>query len=47
MGRWPNVERSGAAESRAQAQENSREAIQGAAKHLGNRVVTCRNVYGP
>jgi DNA topoisomerase I len=31
--------------SKTQAQANIREAIQGAAQHLGNRVATCRNFY--
>ena len=35
----------GEPESRSQAQSNLREAIQGAAKHLGNRAATCRNFY--
>ncbi len=35
----------GEAESPSQAQEHIREAIRGAAKHLGNRVATCRNFY--
>ncbi|MBE9099813.1 DNA topoisomerase IB [Vacuolonema iberomarrocanum] len=39
------LEELGEAQSSNQAQENIREAIQGAAKHLGNRVATCRNYY--
>jgi len=35
----------GEAESPAQTQENIREAIRGAANHLGNRFATCRNFY--
>lgn len=35
----------GEAQSSKQAQENIREAIREAAKHLGNRVATCRNYY--
>jgi DNA topoisomerase-1 len=35
----------GEARSRTEAQANIREAIKGAAKHLGNRVATCRNFY--
>jgi DNA topoisomerase IB len=35
----------GEPKSRSEAQANIREAIQGAAKHLGNRVATCRNFY--
>jgi DNA topoisomerase-1 len=35
----------GEASSKTQAQANIREAIKGAAQHLGNRVATCRNFY--
>ncbi len=35
----------GEASSKTQAQANIREAIKGAAQHLGNRVATCRKFY--
>ncbi|MFQ4139506.1 DNA topoisomerase IB [Nodosilinea sp. PGN35] len=35
----------GEASSKTQTQANIREAIKGAAQHLGNRVATCRNFY--